>query len=167
MTRIQRDTIVYVCIALGSIALLIWVIPAYTPPYPGYGASPALVPNVAVGIVLVMSILALVRNGLAYRQGKARSPHESEFPDELEAEGFSQVGRIKLWHLARLIVPCAVLIPLMDWIGFVPAGIAFMMVIQYVVGRREPIRSIILSVVVVLLIYAAMRYGFKVPVPGA
>ncbi|MGB5467211.1 MAG: hypothetical protein WBM84_14120, partial [Sedimenticolaceae bacterium] len=70
MTRIQRDTVVYICIVVASVASLIWVIPAYTPPYPGYGASPALVPNVAVGIMLVMAVLALVRNGLTYWWGR-------------------------------------------------------------------------------------------------
>ncbi len=167
MTRIQRDTVIYICIALGSVALLISIIPAYTPPYPGYGASPALVPNVAVGIMLVMSVLALVRNGLAYWWGRTRSPEESEYPDEGESDGFSQVGKVKIWHLGRLIIPCALLIPAMDWIGYIPAGIAFMLVIQYLVGRREPIRPVILSFAVVFIIYVAMRYGFNVPVPGA
>ena len=73
MTRIQRDTVVYLCIVLASVAFLVWVIPNYTPAYPGYGASPALVPNVAVGIMLVMAVLALVRNGLTYWWGRTRS----------------------------------------------------------------------------------------------
>ncbi|MGB5496871.1 MAG: tripartite tricarboxylate transporter TctB family protein, partial [Sedimenticolaceae bacterium] len=156
-----------ICIVVASVASLIWVIPAYTPPYPGYGASPALVPNVAVGIMLVMAVLALVRNGLTYWWGRTSSPEESEYPDESQSGGFSQVGRAKLWHLARFMIPCALLLPAVGWIGFLPTAFIFMLVMQYLVGRREPVRSVILAVVVVAFMYVAMRYGFNVPVPGA
>lgn len=167
MTRIQRDTIAYVCILVVSVALLVWLIPKYSPPYPGYGASPALVPNVAVAIMLVMAVLALLRNGFTYWWGRTRRPEESEFPDEGESSGFTQVGRIRLWHLARLVIPCALLIPALYWFDYIPVAIVFMLVIQYVIGRREPIPAVILAVAMALFMYAAMRYGFSVPLPGA
>lgn len=166
MTRLQRDTVGYVVIALGSIALLAWIIPAYTPPYPGYGASPALVPNVAAGAMLVMALLALVRNVLTFWFGKTQSPDECEYPDE-GASGFTQVGRIDLLHLARIVIPCALLIPALEWVGFVPASIAFMLLMQYLVGSREPVRAVVLSLAVVGVMYVTMRYGFSVPLPGS
>ncbi|MGB5835076.1 MAG: tripartite tricarboxylate transporter TctB family protein [Thiohalocapsa sp.] len=166
MTRTQRETTTYSCIALLSVACLLWVIPAYTPPYPGYGASPALVPNVAVSIVLVMSLLELTRAGLVRWFGRTRSPEDADYPDAGDSGGFSQLGRLKLGHLARFMIPCALLIPAMDWIGFVPTSILFMLAIQYLVGSRDLIRSVVLAVVVVALMYTAMRYGFNVPVPG-
>ena len=166
MTRIQRDTTVYTGIVLFCVALLTWIIPAYTPPYPGYGASPALVPNVAVGVMLVMAILALVRNGFAWWWGRTRSAEESQYPDETQS-GFTQVGRARLGHLARLMIPCALLIPAFDWIGFVAASLLFMLVIQFVIGRREPVKAVVLAVATVSVMYVVMRYGFNVPIPGA
>jgi len=80
--------------------MLTWAIPTYTPPYPGYGASPALVPNVSVGIMLVMVSLALVRIAMARFMNKPIPPEEAEFPEDLSEEsGFTQVGRVKLLHL--------------------------------------------------------------------
>ena len=167
MTRIQRDTAVYIGIVLTCVAMLAWIIPLYSPPYPGYGASPALVPNVAVGVMLVMAILALVRNGFAWWWGRTRSAEESQYPDEAQSGGFTQVGRARLGHLARLMIPCALLIPAFDWIGFIAASLLFMLVIQFVIGRREPVKAVVLAVATVGVMYVAMRYGFNVPIPGA
>lgn len=167
MTRIQRDTVTYIGILLAGVVCLAWIIPTYTPAYPGYGASPALVPNVAVAIMLVMAILALVRNGLAWWWGRTQSADEREFPDEGEAGGFTQVGRVRLGHLARFMIPCALLIPGFEWLGFIPTALIFMLVIQYFVGNRKPVKAVVLAGAVVGVMYAAMRYGFNVPLPGA
>ena len=69
-----------VVITLASVLLLIWAIPVYTPAYPGYGASPALVPIVAVGVMLVMAILAIIRYLLAIKSNSPLSEEESTFP---------------------------------------------------------------------------------------
>ncbi len=167
MTRIQRDGVIHVCIALGSVIFLLWVIPAYSPPYPGYGARASLVPNVSVGIMLAMSVLALVRNASAYFSGKAGRPDESEYPEEGRSNGFSQVGGMDLWHLARFIIPCALLIPVIEWVGFIPAGIAFMLVMQYLCGQRGLVAATLVALGAVFVLYIAMRYGFGVPLPGS
>ena len=169
MTRIQRDTAISAAIVLACVVLLVAVIPAYTPPYPGYGASPALVPNVAASVMLVMSILALLRNVLVIWRNREIPPEELDYPGEggNEASGFTQVGRVNLLHLARFMVPCALLVPAMNWLGFIPTAIAFMLVIQFVVGRRQPVPAILVAVSTVAVVYVAMRFGFNVPMPGA
>ena len=136
MSRVQRDTIAYLLILAFSVLLLAWAIPKYTPPYPGYGASPALVPIVSVGVIVVMSILALVRSALAKYAGKPLPPEESEFPDDTQTSGFTQVGRVKLFHLASFMVPSGLLVVGIDYIGYLPASFLFMLVIQYVIGTR-------------------------------
>jgi hypothetical protein len=166
VTRFQRNNLAYLAIVIVSIALLWWAIPAYTPAWPGYGASPALVPNVAVGVMLAMAVLALARSALVYRRGRAMDPSESEYPADDASEGFTQVGRIRLLHVMRFLVPCALLIPGFHLAGFVPTSIAFLLLFQYLVGRRDAIGPVILALTVVAAMYAAMRYGFGVPVPG-
>jgi hypothetical protein len=167
MNRIQRDGLTYIALVLGSLIFLVWVIPAYSPPYPGYGARASLVPNIAVSIILALSAMALVRIGSAHFLGKGLGPEESEYPDEGRSDAFSQLGRIEFWHLVRFALACGLFVPAMEWVGYVPAGIAFMLVIQYLCGRREPVPAVAIALGMVFLLYVAMRYGLGVTLPGA
>lgn len=167
MTRIQRDTSAYIFVVLASVFLLTWAIPNHTPAYPGYGAPPALVPNVVVGVMLVMALLALVRNALAIWGEKPLSKTEGEYPEDGDSGGFTQIGRVNLLHLARFIIPAALLIPGFNWIGFIPTSIIFLLLLQYLVGCCKPVIAIVVALVTVAVMYVAMRYGFGVPVPGA
>jgi hypothetical protein len=166
VTRIQRDTVAYLLISAFCILMLAWGIPNYTPAYPGYGASPALVPNVSISIILVMSILVLLRNGVSKLKGKILPPDESEFPEDGNTTGFTQIGRVKLNHLLSFMVPCALLVIGIDYIGYIPAALLFMLAIQYVIGSRKIVQPLIVSVCAVAVLYVTMRYGFGVPIPG-
>ncbi len=166
MTRVQRDILAYVLIILISMVLLGWAIPVYTPPYPGYGASPALVPNVAVGVILIMAVLAIVRTVMAVRGGAALRETESTYPDDGDNSGFTQVGRLNIVHLAKFVVPAVLFVVGINTIGYLPSALGFLLLLQYLVGARNPVTIVLLAVVVVALMYAAMRYGFGVPIPG-
>lgn len=166
MTRIQRDTVAYLLISAFCILMLTWGIPNYTPPYPGYGVSPALVPNVSISVILLMSLLALLRNTVTRLKGKTLPPGESEFPENGQTTGFTQIGRVKLPHLLSFMVPCALLVIGIEYIGYVPAALLFMLAIQYVIGSRKIVQPVIVSFAAVAVLYVTMRYGFGVPVPG-
>ena len=167
MTRIKRDTIAYLLIIGFCILLLTWAIPTYTPAYPGYGASPALMPNVSVGVMLSMACLSLVFIGLALYLNKPLPIEEREFPEDLEdGDGFTQVGRVNLSHLASIMIPSILLVVAIEYIGYTLASFAFLMVIQYVIGNRKWLQSIMLAVILTTVLYIVMRYGFGVPVPG-
>lgn len=159
MTIRQRDNLIYGGIVLGSVVFLWWIIPAYSPPYPGYGVSASLLPNVTVGIILVLSVLALVRNTLSYLLVKSKKAEESQSVTP------SQADRVHLWHLARFMIPCVLLMPAMKWAGFIPAGLVFMLVIQYLCGQRKPVPAVLVAVGLVGVLYTAMRYGLGVPMP--
>lgn len=167
MTRIKRDTFGYLLLIGFCILLLTWAIPTYTPAYPGYGAPPALVPIVAVCVMLVMAGISLVRNVVALNLNKSIPADESEFPEDLEeGGGFTQVGRVNLKHLASIMIPCVLLLVSIDYIGYVLASLAFLMLLQYIIGSRRWVQSISVSIVLVTVLYIIMRYGFGVPVPG-
>ncbi len=166
MTRVQRETVSYLVISAFSILMLVWAIPVYTPAYPGYGASPALVPVVSVCVMLVMSVLAIIRNiVIEYSGGKTR-PGESELAGDAEESGFTQAGGIDIRHLAKFIAPCVLLIVGIDTIGYLPAAFLFMLLIQFVIGNTSVLRSLAVAIVSVAVMYIVMRYGFGVPVPG-
>jgi hypothetical protein len=167
VTRIKRDAIAYLLIVGFCIFMLTWAIPIYTPPYPGYGASPALVPNVSVCVMLFMACLSLIRVGVALYMKKPIVAEESEFPEDLEEDGgFTQVGRVKIYHLASLMIPCVLLVVVIEYIGYMLASFAFLMILQYVIGSRRWIQSIVVSIVLTAVLFIVMRYGFGVPVPG-
>ena len=167
MTRIKRDSIGYLLIIGFCILQLTWAIPTYTPAYPGYGASPALVMNIAAGVMLVMALVSLSRNLLALHLDQPIPPEEGEFPEDMEGDsGFTQVGRVNLKHLASLMIPCALLVVAIDFIGYELASFAFLMILQYVIGSRRWLQSVVVSVVLVATLFVVMRYGFGVPVPG-
>ncbi len=167
MTRIKRDSIAYLVIVGFSILMLTWGIPTYTPAYPGYGASPALVSNVAVGIMLFMACLSLLRIGVALYMNKPIPAEEREFPEDLEeGSSFTQVGRVKLYHLANIMIPSVLLLLVIDYIGYMLTAFAFLMVIQHVIGSRKWFQSVVLSIILTGVLYIVMRYGFGVPVPG-
>ena len=70
MTELQRDTLAYGVVAAASAYLLIWIIPAYTPEYPGYGVPASLLPDIAAGFMLALSLLGLGRAALSWRRPK-------------------------------------------------------------------------------------------------
>lgn len=159
MTVTTRDTITNVCIIFGCLIFLFWIIPAYTPEYPGYGVPGSLVPNVSVSIILALSILMLSRNVYARffsRQGALKAK---------PAQHIKLADRVHLWQLIRFMIPCILLMPAMRLIGFVSAGILFMLAIQFFCGQRKPLTMVLVAVLPVCLIYAAMRFGLGVPMP--
>jgi len=167
VTRIKRDALGYVFVIGFCILMLAWAIPAYTPPYPGYGASPAMVPVVSVCVMLFMACLSLIRIAVAFYLNKPIPPEEGQFPEDLDqGSGFTQVGRLKIAHLAAIMIPCVLLVVAIEYVGYVLASIAFLLVLQYVIGSRRWLQSAVVSIALTAVLYIVMRYGFGVPVPG-
>lgn len=167
MTRIKRDTIAYLVIVVFCIVMLSWAIPNYTPAYPGYGASPALVPIVSVCVMLVMAILSLIRVAVAVYTNKPVCAEETEFPEDMkDGGGFTQVGRLKMKHLAYTMLPCVLLVIVIDYIGYIIGSLVFLMIFQYAIGCRKWLQMIVVTIALTAALYIIMRYGFGVPVPG-
>lgn len=223
MTERQRDMLAYGVVALAGGNLLLWIIPACTPEYPGYGVPASLLPNIAAGFMLALSLLGLVRAALASRaerreRGEAPGPVPAA-PGNADASAAAQGGpadispvsceapasaapaagkaeagtagayadgatpspegtgeaekeeekpaapRVHWLHLARFLIPCGLLMPAMSWIGFIPAGVSFMAVIQYFCGQRRPLAFMLVAALPVLAVYAVMRFGLGVPMP--
>lgn len=167
MTRIKRDLIAYLLIVGFCILMLSWAIPEYTPAYPGYGASPALMPIVSVGVILFMACLSLIFVGVSLYTNKPPPVEEREFPEDLDDDsGFTQVGRVNLAHLASIMIPSVLLVVAIEYIGYMLASFAFLLVLQYVIGSRKWLQTIMVAIILTAVLYVVMRYGFGVPVPG-
>lgn len=158
MTKRERDNYTYGFIAVASVLFLAWIIPAQTPPYPGYGVPSDVMPNVAVGMMLALSLLGLLRNVLEYQRDKKKGQLASSplvNPD----------NKVHLLNLVRFLVPCVLLMPAMRWLGFIPVGLVFMLLLQYYCGQRKPVTMALVAVCTIGAMYAIMRYGLSVPMP--
>ncbi|MDL2307298.1 tripartite tricarboxylate transporter TctB family protein [Desulfovibrio sp. OttesenSCG-928-C06] len=151
---LNTESIASAAIMLLSVLLLVWVIPAHTPPYQGYGVSPALIPNVSAAIMLALSFLGLLRSALGKRAGKA------------SGEKIDPVSLLSRFiHISKFMLPSFLLFPAIGEFGFFPAGIVFMLLIQFICGQRNWLKNALVSVLVVAGLYAAMRYGFSIAMP--
>ncbi len=165
MTGLQRDNILFSGIVLSCVFFLVWVIPNYTPAYPGYGVPGSLVPNVAVSTILVLSLLVLSANLLTSRRAKADGKKQQR--DE------SPVDRIHLGHLLFFMVPSFLLMPTMKKLGgilpydlgFILPGILFMLIMQWLCGQRKPVPLLLVAIIPVGVVYTAIRFGLGVPMP--
>ena len=165
MTGPQRDNLLFGGIILFCVLCLAWVIPTYTPAYPGYGVPGSLVPNVAVSIILFLSLLALFSNLI--NASRAKRDQGVKHPNK------TPVDRIHLGHLLLFMVPSFLLMPTMKKLGFLPydlgfilPGIIFMLIMQWLCGQRKPIPLILVAIIPIGIIYAAIRFGLGVPMPS-
>lgn len=164
MTTTQRDACGYAGMALLSVLLLVWIIPVWSPPWPGYGMPPALVPSVAAWFILILACWGLARCA----RGLIRSKKAGCAPaDAAVAEVARETGKKRpAWlHLLLFVVPCALLMPAMSLLGFVPAGVIFMLVIQWLCGQRRAVPLLLVAVLPVTALWALMRFALGVPMP--
>ena len=152
MTKQKRDNLVSAGIAAASVVFLLWVIPTFTPPYPGYGVSAALLPNLIVGLILLLSLVSLGVNLF----GPQKNTGQEELPDE---------DKVHLGRLFSFLLPCLLLFPAIKLAGFIPSGIVFMLLIQFFCGQRKPVTMVLVAVCSVGFMYALMRFGLKIPMP--
>lgn len=164
MTGPQRDNLLFSSIVLSCVVCLVWVIPNYTPAYPGYGVPGSLVPNVAVSTILFLSLLALLSNLVS--SSRTRRDNRAQQPDK------SPVDRIHLSHLLLFMVPSFLMMPTMKKFNFLPydlgfilPGVILMLVMQWLCGQRKPVPLVLVAVIPVGVIYTAIRFGLGVPMP--
>jgi hypothetical protein len=116
---------------------------------------------------LFMAVLSLARVAVAVYTHKPVCTEEREFPEDVQDdEGFTQVGRVNLPHLARIMIPCVLLVIAIEYLGYEIASLVFLAGLQYLIGCRKCFQTIALSIALTAVLYIVMRYGFGVPVPG-
>lgn len=161
MTEKTRDNFVSGGIVLGSLLFLLWVIPTFTPPYPGYGVSSALLPNVVIGLILALSGLQLVVNLVGQRKAKS-SDADKEQPEEKE---IPPGDKVHLLILASFMIPCILLFPALKYLTFIPGALLFLVIMQYLCNQRNLLTIAIVAVCTTAFMYVAMVYGLGVPLP--
>ncbi|MCX8026920.1 MAG: tripartite tricarboxylate transporter TctB family protein [Thermodesulfovibrionales bacterium] len=147
---LQKDVILYGGLLVVSLLLVFWLIPAFCPPHPGYGMPPSLLPTVVVAIIMVISAVNLIL-----------TLKNKTFKEKTHEEG----KKVFFLNLLKFVIPSFLLMPAMQYIDFIPAGLLFMFVIQFFAGQRNYITMTIVSVSVVVPVYFLLRYVVSVPLP--
>lgn len=136
----------YAFLLLLSIALLLWLIPNFTPPSSGYGIPASALPNLLACVMLICSAFLLAQNLMGKSEGDGPNP----LP-------------VATWvHMLKYFVVLFLAFPLMSYIGFVPGSILLLAVLQYLAGQRNLILIIAISVIFSVTTYYTVMYGMDV-----
>jgi len=97
MTQTLRNGISYSIVALFSGSLLLWIIPGWSPEYPGYGVPATLLPNIAAGFMLVLALLGILRTVQQRLKSKGGTETEKRFIRMLRTRGMRKMTKMWTW----------------------------------------------------------------------
>jgi hypothetical protein len=139
-----------------AVLALAWFIPARTAPAQSrLDLAPALLPSVAMAVVLAMALLLLWTRRVA----RPEEEHE-EFGDEA-----SGIGRQELINLALCMAAAAVTYVLLDTLGFIVAGAVLVATAMWHARMRNPWLLAGLALAVPALLDRVAWYAFTISLP--
>lgn len=161
MTERKRNIYISGGIFFTSLIFLIWIIPIFTPPYPGYGISSALLPNIVFSIILGLSLLSMIRDIIStWKEKQDDNRIKTSTQNKIHPQRKRPFG-----HIVTFMIPCILLMPAMNLLGFIPAGFLFLLLMQYLCGQKKALMMFIVAICVVAVVYCVMRYGLGAPMP--
>lgn len=134
-----------------GLAMIFIIIPAQTYPGERYGVPPATVPTAAMTVVVVMAAILLAQRLLEARRGLVSRPAPMPLGSWLHIGGYT----------ALLFAGLAAV----KYLHFIPGGILFLAVLMRLTGQRKPLTIVLVAVPVPFLVYAALWYGLRMPLP--
>lgn len=113
------------------------------------GFGPAFYPKLLLGVLLILLVILLIQT----LSNKGMEEEEIKLPE---------LGQLKRPALILLCMCGYVL--LMPYLGFIITGILYLFVTMRILNANL-VRSIIVSVAMIIIVYLLFRYAFKVPLP--
>ncbi len=146
------DIITALFLLVTGLLMIFVIIPAQTYPGEEYGIPPATVPTAAMVLITLMAGIILIQR-LREKDNNKKEDTVSPFTSSqwLHITGFTVLlflglGAIKFFH-------------------FIPGGILILAVLMFITGQRKILTIIIVSVPIPFLVYAALWYGLRIPLP--
>ncbi len=137
-------------LATGLVTIFV-IIPAQTYPGEEYGVPPATVPTAAMGLVTVMAGMLLIQRLLERRKSEKDTP--------------SPLQRLQWLHIAGFTALLSAGLAAIKYLHFIPGGILILAVLMIVSGQRKVLTIILIAVPIPFLVYAALWYGLRIPLP--
>lgn len=148
----------YSFIFLFSLVCIVWLIPAYCPPFSGFGMPPSALPYTLCAVMMIFSLPIIIRSALGRKSLFDKKKAEEKHPE-------NPIPAAKWIHLILFTVVLSPTMLLMHYIGFIPAGIIILSILQVLCGNLNPLRIGLTSVITVCLAWACMTYVLAVPMP--
>ena len=126
-----------------------YIIPVWTPEYPGFGVPASYMPNVLCGVICGLSVLGLFKTVI-----------HKEDRDKAIGITMKDFGRFLL-----ILLPIAVSMPLMQLLTFVPGAAVTIAFLQFFAGERRWLYLSVVPVITAVIVYAGLWYGLRLPLP--
>ena len=146
--RIQ-EFCVNVLLVIGSILMILFIIPEWTPESEGYGLAASTLPNAMCAVIGVLAFFQLaggLRRGLRWG---------GEQPVSLEV----------ILHLIKYFGVMLLIFPAWKWLGFVPGGMVVLALLFLVTGIRNRVAVVAISLLLPVVCYVLLWYGLHIPTP--
>ena len=146
--RIQ-EFCVNMLLMIGSIIIVLFIIPEWTPESQGYGLAASTLPNAMCAVIGVLACFQLacgLRRGLLWN-------------------GEHPVSRDVVIHLAKYFGVMLLVFPAWKWLGFVPGGMAVLALLYVVTGIRNRAAIAVICLLLPVVCYVLLWYGLHIPTP--
>ena len=147
----KADIVTALFLLVTGLVMIFVIIPAQTYPGEEYGVPPATVPTAAMAVVTVMAGILLVQRLLERRKNEKDTP--------------SPMKRLQWLHIAGFTALLFAGLAAIKFLHFIPGGILILAVLMIITGQRKALTIILVSVPIPFLIYAALWYGLRIPLP--
>ncbi|MCP5374080.1 MAG: tripartite tricarboxylate transporter TctB family protein [Hyphomicrobiales bacterium] len=164
MTTDHRETLVIglVVAALSAVGML-WLIPAHTNPAAGPNdLSPALVPEIALGVCLALGVLLVVQ---ALRRPDAGAAATAAVGADDDGPRGLRLARDLAFDLSVWAVSCIVLVQLLPRIGFIATSAMVLAGWCVFAGLRSIPTIVGVALVVPVVLDRLCWYALTVPLP--
>jgi ABC-type transport system involved in cytochrome c biogenesis permease subunit len=147
----KADIVTSLFLMVTGLVMIFVIIPAQTYPGEEYGVPPATVPTAAMSVVTFMACILLAQCLIGRRKNEKDTPSPIKRSEWLHIAGFT----------AMLFAGLAAI----KFLHFIPGGILILAVMMIITGQRKPLTIILVSVPIPFLVYAALWYGLRIPLP--
>jgi hypothetical protein len=147
----KADIVVALFLLVTGLIMIFVIIPAQTYPGEEYGVPPATVPTAAMAVVTLMAGILLVQRLLDRRKNEKDTP--------------SPLKRLQWLHIAGFTILLFFGLAAIKFLHFIPGGILILAVLMIISGQKKPLTIILVSVPIPFLVYAALWYGLRIPLP--
>ena len=147
----RADIITAILLLVTGLVMIFVIIPGQTYPGEEYGVPPATVPTAAMALVTVMAGILLVQRLLDKKKNQKDTP--------------PPMKRLQWLHIAGFTLLLFAGLAAIKFLHFIPGGILILAVLMIIAGQRKSLTILLVSVPIPFLVYAALWYGLRIPLP--
>ena len=147
----KADIVTAIFLLVTGLVMIFIIIPSQTYPGEEYGVPPATVPTAAMAVVTVMAGILLSQRLF----GKNKTETDTPAP----------MKRFQWLHIARYTSLLFAGLAAIKFLHFIPGGILILAILMFVTGQRKPLTILLVAVPIPCLVYAALWYGLRIPLP--